>query len=120
MSGLGNHLVEPATPSPALCDSSFYAMAAPGQGSHQERIKDLFHGPEPTALQPRWLLLGEIPNQQDVDDLVKATKFERRQHGGEGPPLNCPLPNCEYNKELRRPQALRLPALDIVFFTPKH
>ncbi|KAG9118992.1 hypothetical protein FRC07_006210 [Ceratobasidium sp. 392] len=104
MTGLGNHLVEPATPSPALHDSSVYVQ---GQGEHQGSTTSLFHGLEATALRPRWLLSGQTPNKQEVDDLVRAMKDGRRQHDGDGPPLNCPLPCCENNKELRRPQALR-------------
>ncbi|KAG8776501.1 hypothetical protein FRC12_000869 [Ceratobasidium sp. 428] len=111
MWGLGDDRIQPDISSPVMPNISSSAVVPsgragsyrgdPGSSSHSEDVS--------TALRPRWLLYGSIPSQQDVDDWVEALKHGRRQHdhGELSPPLICPLQGCNYNKELRRPQALR-------------
>ncbi|KAG8686730.1 hypothetical protein FRC09_013952, partial [Ceratobasidium sp. 395] len=110
MEGLSPQRVQPATPPPSLNGSTSYVPPAPEQGgSWGYDSASLFHrAKQPTALQPHWLLFGNTPGKQEVDELVQAMKSKRRQPDhGEAPPLKCPLPACKHIRELRRPQALR-------------
>ncbi|KAG9080033.1 hypothetical protein FS749_008155, partial [Ceratobasidium sp. UAMH 11750] len=107
VSSLSNYVYSPGSfETPAASISSqgaqpyYPAPAADGGNSHKQTLWCQRAAPE-------WLLLGRVPSKEQVDDLVEAVKFERKNHEtGEVPQLKCPL-SCGYNKELRRPQALR-------------
>ncbi|KAG9083701.1 hypothetical protein FS749_005825 [Ceratobasidium sp. UAMH 11750] len=101
---VGHPRVHPPTPPPALHFSSDQPESYLGGSSNTFPSSTTSN-----TLQPEWLLLGRVPTKEQVDDLVEAVKFERKNHEtGEGPQLKCPLSACGYNKELRRPQALRV------------
>ncbi|KAG8696646.1 hypothetical protein FRC08_007020, partial [Ceratobasidium sp. 394] len=108
VSSLSNYVYSPGSfETPAASISSqgaqpyYPAPAADGGNSHKQTLWCQRAAPE-------WLLLGRVPSKEQVDDLVEAVKFERKNHEtGGGPQLKCPLSSCGYNKELRRPQALR-------------
>ncbi|KAG8766110.1 hypothetical protein FRC12_007084 [Ceratobasidium sp. 428] len=110
MRGLDNGLIQFDMPSPVVPDSAPPAIVPPGRaGSYREVSTSLSRSEDvPNALRPVWLLSRVIPAQQDIDDWIEAVKHGRRQHDhSDSLLLMCPLQDCNYNKELRRPQALR-------------
>ncbi|KAG8700427.1 hypothetical protein FRC08_004713 [Ceratobasidium sp. 394] len=99
----GLNRVQPPTSPPALHFPQDQQETHPGSSNNTFPSSTTSN-----TLQPEWLLLGRVPSKEQVDDLVEAVKFERKNHEtGGGPQLKCPLSACGYNKELRRPQALR-------------